>query len=154
MYDAGSRVPLAVRWPAGKVKGGRVADEFASLADLAPTFLEAAGLKPRPAMTGRSLLGLLRGDKTVGREQVFLERKRHAHVRAGNLGYPCRAVRTKDFLYVLIADKKGATFAGQNAPPSSQHSFATNSLHYVARGFVAKECSPWCSTLARAKAQK
>jgi len=34
-------------------------DEFAGLADLCPTFLEAAGLKPSPEMTGRSLLPLL-----------------------------------------------------------------------------------------------
>jgi len=55
LYDMGTNVPLAVRWPA-TVKGGRVVEDFISLADLAPTFLEAAGLKPTAQMTARSFL--------------------------------------------------------------------------------------------------
>ena len=35
LYDAGTRQPLAVRWPA-RVRGGRVLDDFVSLTDLAP----------------------------------------------------------------------------------------------------------------------
>ena len=34
------------------------------------------------------------------REQVFLERERHANVRKGDLSYPVRAVRNHDFLYI------------------------------------------------------
>jgi arylsulfatase A-like enzyme len=100
LYDAGTRQPLAVRWPA-RIKGGRTIDDFITLADLAPTFLEAAGLKALPEMTGRSFMGLLTGEeKPGGRKTVFVERERHANVRKGNLGYPARAVRTKEFLYI------------------------------------------------------
>ena len=100
LHDSGTRQPLAVRWPA-KVKGGRALDDFVSLTDLAPTFLEAAGLKPLAEMTGRSFLGLLTGgERPSGRDRVFLERERHANVRKGDLSYPVRAVRTKEFLYV------------------------------------------------------
>lgn len=100
LYDAGTRQPLAVRWPA-RVQGGRTLDDFVNLADLAPTFLEAAALKPLPEMTGRSLLGLLTGTEKPGqRAEVFVERERHANVRRGNLSYPARAVRTRDFLYI------------------------------------------------------
>jgi hypothetical protein len=53
-----------------------------------------------------------------------------------------------------IAVSNEATFAARNGPPSSQHFFATNSLHYVAGGFVAKKCCPWCSRVARAKPRK
>src|SRR5207237_3422441 len=74
LYDAGTRQPLAVRWPA-KVKPGRRSDAFISFQDLAPTFLEAAGLKPTPAMTGRSFLDLLTGESSVVRDHVFLERE-------------------------------------------------------------------------------
>src|SRR6266571_5215677 len=62
-YDAGTRMPLAIRWPA-RVKAARVVDDFISLTDLAPTFLEAAGLKPLPEMTGRSLVPLLTSGKS------------------------------------------------------------------------------------------
>ena len=98
LYGWGCRQPLAIRWPE-RVRRGHTVDEFAGLADLCPTFLEAAGLKPSPEMTGRSLLPLLEGRRDP-REHVFLERERHADVRAGRLGYPMRAVRTRDFLYI------------------------------------------------------
>ncbi len=99
LYDAGTRQPLAVRWPA-RVKGGRTVDDFISLTDLAPTFLEAAGLKPLPEMTGRSFLDILLGKSYAPRDRVFTERERHADVRRGDLSYPSRAIRTKDFLYI------------------------------------------------------
>ncbi len=100
LYDAGTRQALAVRWPA-RIKPGRTTDDFINLADLAPTFLEAAGLKPRPEMTGRSILGLATGAGKPGqRDKVFVERERHANVRRGDLSYPARAVRTREFLYI------------------------------------------------------
>jgi len=99
VYDAGSHQPLAVRWP-GHVRAGRVIDEFVVLTDLAPTFLEAAGLPIPKDMHGRSWVPLLAGQTDSGRDRVFLERERHAHVRRGNLSYPVRAVRTADFLYI------------------------------------------------------
>ncbi len=92
VYDAGSRVPLAVRWPA-KVKPGQVIESFVSLTDIAPTFLEAAGLPVPAAMTGRNLFG-------PGRDRMYLERERHTNSRKGSLSYPMRAVRTKDYLYI------------------------------------------------------
>lgn len=99
LYDSGTRQPLAVRWLA-KFAGGRTQDAFVTLADLAPTFLEAAGLKPPAEMTGQSLLPLLAGLNQEGRKAVFVERERHANVRAGDLSYPARAIRTREFLYI------------------------------------------------------
>lgn len=99
VYDGGARVPFAMRWP-GRAKGGTVADAFINLSDLAPTFLEAAGLTPPGAMSARSVLALAAGGKQTGRDHVFIERERHAHVRSGNLSYPVRAVRTDDWLYI------------------------------------------------------
>jgi arylsulfatase A-like enzyme len=99
LYDSGTRQPFALRWPAA-YSGGKTIDAFVNLADLAPTFLEAAGLKPLPGMTGQSLLPLLEDKSQPGRDMVFVERERHANVRAGNLSYPARAVRTKEFLYI------------------------------------------------------
>jgi N-sulfoglucosamine sulfohydrolase len=100
LYDAGTRQPLGVLWPA-KVKPGTVSDDFINMMDFAPTFLEAAGIKPPPEMTGRSFLGLLTGDEKSGSRNVaFVERERHANVRQGDLGYPMRAIRTREFLYI------------------------------------------------------
>jgi arylsulfatase A-like enzyme len=99
LYDAGTRQPLAVRWPA-RCPGGRTVHDFISLTDLAPTFVEAAGLKPLPEMTGRSFLDILLDHPYVPRDRVFTERERHANVRRGDLSYPSRAIRTKEFLYI------------------------------------------------------
>jgi arylsulfatase A-like enzyme len=99
VYDPGARVPFAMRWP-GRAKAGLVSNAFISLSDLAPTFLEAAGLRPPNAMSARSILGLAAGSAVQGRDKVFLERERHANVRKGDLSYPVRAVRTDDWLYI------------------------------------------------------
>lgn len=92
-YDDGVRIPLALRLPE-RIRAGQSRADFVSIADLAPTILEAAGLAPPPAMTARSLFGAAR------RDHIFLERERHANVRRGDLSYPVRGVRTKDFLYL------------------------------------------------------
>lgn len=99
LYDAGTRQPLAVRWP-GKVKAGMVIDAFVNLYDIAPTFLDVAGIKVPSFMTGQSWLPLLNGQQQAGRDVVFVERERHANVRKGDLSYPSRAVRNDSFLYV------------------------------------------------------
>ncbi|MGI8965492.1 MAG: sulfatase family protein, partial [Limisphaerales bacterium] len=99
LYDAGTHQPLAICWPE-KFRGGKTIAAFVNLYDLAPTFLEAAGVKPLQEMTGQSLLSLLDGKKQSGRDKVFLERERHANVRQGDVSYPARAIRTQDFLYI------------------------------------------------------
>jgi len=99
-HDSGSHVPLAIRWP-GKVAAGSRSSAFFSLTDLAPTFLELANVKPWPEMTARSFVDVLKGQSDgADRDHVFLERERHANVRKGDLSYPCRAIRTADFLYI------------------------------------------------------
>ncbi len=103
LYDLGTQVPLAVRW--GKnIRGGRVVEDFVSLADLAPTFLEAAQIKPTRDMTAQSFLNILQSDKSgcvdAQRDRVFVGKERHAWVREGGVGYPMRAIRTRDYLYI------------------------------------------------------
>ena len=55
IYEIGTAVSLAVIWP-DKVRGERVVHDFVNLMDLAPTFLEAAGIEPPEVMTGKSLI--------------------------------------------------------------------------------------------------
>lgn len=115
-YDRGSRVPFVVRWPAESLSRWRPAqtglrsDAFISLGSLATTFLRCAGLEPPAEMSWmRGEIGTLAGrprptfdSAPAFREEdaVYIERERHADVRAGHLSYPMRAVRDKDWLYV------------------------------------------------------
>ena len=105
LYDSGSRMPLAIRW-GDSLPAGRAVDEFVSFTDFAPTFLEAAGLQPPADMTGRSLLSILRSDKSgrvdPPRDFVLIGKERHcpAQEQPDLGGYPCRAIRTHEFLYI------------------------------------------------------
>ncbi|NNE93096.1 MAG: sulfatase [Verrucomicrobiales bacterium] len=106
LYDCGARVPLAMRWPA-KVKGGQVLNGFVSTTDLAPTFLAAAGLKIPSEMTGQSLIpAVTGGGDDALRPFVLTGKERHVPGQeAPNMGgYPCRAIRDHDFLYIRNYD--------------------------------------------------
>lgn len=97
LYDQGTRVPLAIRWGAKTMSNRRVSD-FTSLCDLAPTFLEAAGITVPKQMTGRSLLTILKSSKSgqIDPKRTFALTGMERHVYS----YPSRAIRTKDFLYI------------------------------------------------------
>ncbi len=105
LYEYSVRVPLAVRW-GEQVPGGRVSQDLVNLIDLTATLYEATGVEPPQAypIAGRSLLGLLKGGEEgivePGRDAVFLGRERHSSARHDNLGYPMRAIRTHEFLYI------------------------------------------------------
>ena len=105
LYDIGCDVALAARWP-NKIKAGRVVDDFVNLMDLAPTFCEAAKVKIPKSMTAKSLLPIL-VSKEVGqidknRNHVVTGRERHVHIaRKDFLPYPQRAIRTKDYIYII-----------------------------------------------------
>lgn len=109
IYEYGIHMPLAISWGA-QVPGGRVVDDLVSLTDLAPTFLEAAGVKhpsvkgDAPPMVGKSLLKLLRcykeGIVEPKRDAVYSTRERHSSSRYKTLGYPQRGLRTHEYLYV------------------------------------------------------
>jgi len=104
LYDYGTGVPLAIRWP-GKGKPGRVVTDFVNLMDLAPTFCQAGGFQAPAVMTGNSLIPVLDSMKSgrvdAKRDHVVTGRERHVHdTREGMLPYPQRAIRTDDFLYI------------------------------------------------------
>ena len=119
-------VPSLIRWPLGAARDkpldgardrpagvadpGRRVDEFVSLADFAPTFLELAGVETTRYLTGRSIVPFLQGrtppdwrqeicTQCEGTENLFTQRqvvtKTHKYVYNG-FG--------RDELYDLAAD--------------------------------------------------
>lgn len=103
LYDMGVSVPLIISMPGSK--GGRIVDDFVRLPDLAPTFMEIAGVNPPSNLYGRSLLPLLKSDKSgiidPTRNWVITGRERHiATAREGNLPYPIRSLHTPDYVYI------------------------------------------------------
>ncbi len=122
LMEYGSHVPLAISWP-DKIKGISINKDLVSLVDLAPTFLEVAGIKKIPPMTGKSLSNIFFGDsiaaKQPHRNYVLTGRERHSDSRPDNLGYPSRAIRTQDFLFIL--NFKPDRWPAGNPPPSAAY---------------------------------
>jgi len=72
-YEESMRVPMLM-WAPGMIKPNSTAQQMVLGIDLAPTFLEIAGIKVKPAqMQGASMLPLLKGEKPLWRDKVFYE---------------------------------------------------------------------------------
>ena len=107
-YEFANHVPLAAMWPRGIAKPGRVVDDFVSFIDLAPTFIEVAGLKW--SQTGmadspeRSLTDIFNAPKSgqvnPARDHVLIGRERQDVGRPNDAGYPVRGLVTKNSLYL------------------------------------------------------
>jgi arylsulfatase A-like enzyme len=106
LYDAGTHVPLAIRWPTGITAPGRVHEGLVNLSDLAPTFLVAAGLPVPKMMTADHLIDVFSSKRQPNQRlfkdnsAAFIAMERHDGCREGGKGYPCRAVRTREYLYI------------------------------------------------------
>ncbi len=133
LYDWGARVPLAIRWGAGTWPG-RVVTDFVSTTDLAPTFLEAAGVSVPSAMTGKSLIPILKSDNEgrvdANRDFMVFGRERHvpAQKMPSMVGYPARALRTNKWLLILNLepDRWPAGVPKGASHPMDQHADCDN----------------------------
>jgi arylsulfatase A-like enzyme len=101
-FSGAYRVPAVVRWPAGIANPGRRVEALTSLADWAPTFIEAAGgdIAGLQAggrhFTGASLLPFLRDQEPPAwRDEM------HTQCNGVELYYTQRSVRTTAFKYVF-----------------------------------------------------
>jgi N-sulfoglucosamine sulfohydrolase len=102
IHEDAFHLPLAMRWGKG-IKAGRVVEDFINVRDLAPTYMELAGLKPHPQMTGKSLVNIVRSPASgwiENRDVMLAGKERHDIGRPFDEGYPVRAIRTKEWLYV------------------------------------------------------
>ncbi len=95
LYDAGSRVPLIIRWP-GKIRAGSRSDAMVSWIDLFPSLLDLAGGSYPQDIDGKSFAGVLRGATDKHRDVIYT-----THSGDGIMNvYPVRAVRTKRWKYI------------------------------------------------------
>ncbi len=107
-YESSNHIPMAAMWSKGINGKGRIVEDYVSFADLAPTFLEVAGVKnPAPIMqsiSGRSLTDIFNSSKSgqviAGRDHVLIGKERHDVGRPKNGGYPIRGIVKGDKLYL------------------------------------------------------
>ena len=107
-YNNSDHLPLAVMWKNGILKPGRVVDDYVSFIDVAPTFLDVAGLECVKAgmapVTGRSLKEIFKSEKAgriiAEREHVLIGKERNDVGRPHDWGYPIRGIVKGDMLYL------------------------------------------------------
>lgn len=94
LYDSGVKTPWIVWWPS-KVKGGSVTESVVSAVDIAPTFLELAGVRGRPStLQGTSFAAVLNDPRAKVRDYAFAERHWHDFEAYG------RAARDGRYKYI------------------------------------------------------
>ena len=107
-YDYSNHIPLAIRWPLGILGVNRQVDDYVSFIDLAPTFLQAAGLEQKKSgmqpITGKSLFEVFESPKSgqviPQRDHVLVGKERHDVGRPYNQGYPIRGIVKGNVLYL------------------------------------------------------
>lgn len=127
LYDSGIHVPFVVRW-GGIEEPGRTVDAIISTTDLAPTFLTLAGVAIPHDMVGVSLLPWLdKEGKFPKRDYTLAGMERHMDVRQTiGWGYPMRALRTKDFLYIRNFEPSRMPAGVPSVHPQTRESFTNN----------------------------
>jgi arylsulfatase A-like enzyme len=95
-FREGSNIPCIMSWPGGIERPGRTEDSFVTLADIAPTLLEVAGVPVPEGLTGRSLVPFLSGP---GAPETWPDAF-FSQMNGVELYYTQRVVQTHDFKYV------------------------------------------------------
>jgi N-sulfoglucosamine sulfohydrolase len=107
-YHDSNHIPLAVRFPAGMKKTGRVIEDFVDFTDIAATLLDYAGIAEKDsgmmAITGKSWRPILESEKAgqviAERDHVLIGKERTDVGRPHNWGYPIRGIVTATHLYL------------------------------------------------------
>ncbi|MBI4978174.1 MAG: sulfatase-like hydrolase/transferase [Spirochaetes bacterium] len=95
-FKGAYHVPAVMRWPNGIKNPRRRIDEFVSLADFAPTFLELAGVKTDRYFSGSSFAPLLQDNTPADWHDEM-----HFQCNGVELYYTQRAVKTKAYKYTF-----------------------------------------------------
>lgn len=115
MYDDIYQVPMLARIPEESgAPTAQVRDEFVTLGDLTPTFLDIAGVDTPESYDGESLVPLLRGEKSHQRSEVVAEF--HGH----HFPYPQRMIRTEQYKLVVNPPDKNELY-DLDADPDEMH---------------------------------
>lgn len=107
-YENANHIPMTMLWKGKMTSSGRKVEDYVSFVDLAPTFLEAAGVDWRTSgmhpAAGKSLLGILKSEKSgqvePERDYVLVGKERHDTGRPDDVGYPIRGIHKNNMLYI------------------------------------------------------
>ena len=103
-----NHVPFAAMWGKGIKNPGRAIDDFISFIDIAPTFMELAGIEWKDSgmapTSGHSLTDIFFSDKagqvTATRDHVLIGKERTDVGRPHDWGYPIRGIINSDYCFL------------------------------------------------------
>lgn len=153
LQEYGIHVPLAVCGPVVTGKQRKI-DDLVSLTDLAPTFLDIAQLDHFAGITGKTLMPIFSdarsGITDPSRSFILAGRERHSHARPDNLGYPARAIRTQQYLF--IKNDKPDRWPLGDPPPAEQRSVTGKTdMKPILEGYEDIDDSPTKSFVIKKK---
>jgi hypothetical protein len=107
-YENANHIPMTVMWKNGIKNTGRTINDYVSFIDLAPTFLQAAGVKQEQSgmhpFAGKTLFNILNSAKNgqieTARNFVLVGQERHDFGRPNDVGYPVRGIHKNGMLYL------------------------------------------------------
>ena len=124
-YDNGLHTGLVMSWP-GVIKAGSRADALISIADIAPTLVDAAGGELKAGdVDGKSFLKTLQGEQQVLHEYVYGAFTNCNIINNRDRIFPIRSIRSKDFALIYNPNHKEIT---SNVTLSGKGSAATSWL--------------------------
>jgi len=153
-FEFGAHVPLAIRFPK-QFPGRRIVDDPISFINMAPTILELTktGREGMLPMSGDSIVHILtskqQGIVDPSRQYVLSGRERHSASRYQNWGYPQRAIRSRDFVYIWnLKPDRWPAGAPQRLKPGTtdelypMYGIKENGVHESAWAFTDIDGSP------------
>ncbi|MCL2814099.1 MAG: sulfatase [Oscillospiraceae bacterium] len=104
MYEQDFHLPMVGMWKASTAKQPRKIKDIINFTDIAPTFLEAAGVSKHPQMSGSSFLDVFltdsEGQIDAARNAAYFGREQQDLGSENDLGYPVRCMRNERYLYI------------------------------------------------------
>lgn len=140
VWNASTRTPWIVRWPGVTTAGVLDSRHVVSGIDVAPTFLDAAGLPRLAGTDGRSIVPILKGGKHAGWERAFT----HVNSTFSGASYPMRSVIDARFGYIYNAwsngktrfqneSQQGLTMPAMNKAARTDRQIADRVRHFIYR---------------------
>jgi len=107
-YHDSNHIPLAIRWPGGVERSGRVIEDFVDFTDIAATILDVAAIAEADSgmmpITGKSWREIFESDKdgqvVAARDHILIGKERTDVGRPQNQGYPIRGIVTATHLFL------------------------------------------------------
>ena len=157
-YHEAAHMPFMAMWKNGIKEPGRSFDQFISFIDLAPTFMEMAGISHEQSgmqpWAGRSLMEVFKGGRDIAnipqRDTVLMGRERNDPGRPNDWGYPVRVIRKGKLFY--IHNFEPARWPSANPSTGFKDTDPSPTLAAVVK--AGENSMPWKLSLAKRGAEE